>query len=134
MSSDEAEIRQLVSTWQAATKIGDVNTVLSLMTDDVIFLTPGRPPMDKATFASLARVPEGTLAPDIDITSEIKEIQVAGDLAFLWSHMSVRMSLPGASGTTERTGHTLTVFKKVNGQWLLARDANLLAPTQQSDR
>jgi hypothetical protein len=28
----------------------------------------------------------------------------------------------------ERSGHTLTVLRKEQGRWLLARDANLLAP------
>ena len=43
MTNDEQEIRQLVSTWMAATKTGDVETVLSLMADDVVFLMPGQP-------------------------------------------------------------------------------------------
>lgn len=29
---------------------------------------------------------------------------------------------------TTRPAHTLTIFRKVNGRWLLARDANLLSP------
>jgi len=28
----------------------------------------------------------------------------------------------------ERAGHTLTVLRRVDGNWLLARDANMLAP------
>jgi len=27
-----------------------------------------------------------------------------------------------------RAGHTLTILKKQNGNWVLARDANMLAP------
>jgi len=38
MQNDEQEIRQLVSTWMAATKAGDVEKALSLMADDVVFL------------------------------------------------------------------------------------------------
>ena len=30
----------------------------------------------------------------------------------------------------ERAGHTLTVLKKVAGRWVIARDANLLAPVK----
>jgi uncharacterized protein (TIGR02246 family) len=48
MQSDEEQIRQLISTWHAATKAGDVDTVLSLIVGDVVFLVPGRPPMRKA--------------------------------------------------------------------------------------
>jgi uncharacterized protein (TIGR02246 family) len=35
MQSDERDIRQLVATWLTATKTGDTETVLSLMTEDV---------------------------------------------------------------------------------------------------
>ena len=48
MSNEEQEIRQLASTWMTASKAGDVETVLSLMADDVVFLMAGRPPMRKA--------------------------------------------------------------------------------------
>jgi uncharacterized protein (TIGR02246 family) len=43
MHSDEQEIRQLVSTWMAATTAGDVEKVLSLIADDAVFLVPGQP-------------------------------------------------------------------------------------------
>ena len=55
MQNDEQEIRQLVSTWMAATKAGDVEKVLSLMADDVVFLMPGQPVMRKSEFAVAAR-------------------------------------------------------------------------------
>lgn len=45
MHSDEREIRQLIATWMAATKAGDIETVLSLMAEDVVFLSAGQPPM-----------------------------------------------------------------------------------------
>ena len=41
MHDDEAAIRELVSTWMAATKAGDAATVLDLMTDDAVFLVAG---------------------------------------------------------------------------------------------
>ena len=53
MQSDESEIRQLVATWMTATKAGDIETVLSLMADDVVFLIAGQPPMiGKSAFAA----------------------------------------------------------------------------------
>jgi uncharacterized protein (TIGR02246 family) len=58
MRSDEEAIRQLVATWMAATKAGDIDTVLSLMAGDVVFLVAGQPPMiGKARFAA-AQGPE----------------------------------------------------------------------------
>ena len=44
MPTDEDAIRQLVATWLDASR-ADTDKVLSLMTDDVVFLTPGHPPM-----------------------------------------------------------------------------------------
>jgi len=126
MSHDEARIRALVDTWHSATQAGDVDTILGLMTDDAVFLVPGRPPMDKAEFAKLSRMPPGAPRPAFESASEIMEIEVSGDLAYLWSSLSVRVTPPGADRPIERAGHTLTVFRRVDGEWRLARDANLL--------
>src|SRR5437867_2775440 len=125
MSTDELEIRNLVATWLTASKAGDVDAVLGLMTDDVVFLVPGRAPMNKQEFAALSRVPPGTMPPQIDGRSEIQEILVSGDLAFMWTRLSMVMTPPGGQ-PIERAGHTLTVLRRVNGRWLVARDANLL--------
>jgi len=42
MTDDETAIRELVDAWMDASKSGDLATVLGLMTDDAIFMTPGR--------------------------------------------------------------------------------------------
>ncbi|MCO6441206.1 MAG: SgcJ/EcaC family oxidoreductase [Nitrococcus mobilis] len=128
MQSDEEQIRQLVSTWMTATKSGDVETVLSLMADDVVFLVTGQPPMRKDDFAAAARAQTGAGAPKFDGSSEIQEIKILGDWAFMWQKLKVVATLPAGSQPTTRAGHTLTIFKKQNGKWILARDANMLAP------
>jgi uncharacterized protein (TIGR02246 family) len=130
MSPDEQQIRQLVTTWMDATRAGDVDAVLALMTDDVVFLVPGRAPMGKAEFAAAARGQAGPGGPQVDGRSEIQEVQVAGDWAFLWSRLSVTMTPADGAPPVERAGHTLTVLRREQGRWKLARDANLLAPVQ----
>ena len=45
MNTEEQAIRDLVASWHRATAAGDVDTVLGLMADDVVFLVPGQPPM-----------------------------------------------------------------------------------------
>jgi uncharacterized protein (TIGR02246 family) len=126
MKSDEDQIRELVDTWMSATKAGDADTVLSLMTNDVVFLLPGREPMRKDEFASASKAQSGQSAPQIEGRSEIQEIKVSGDWAFMWSRLSVVITPADTSQRVERAGHTLTVLRKENGRWLLARDANLL--------
>jgi uncharacterized protein (TIGR02246 family) len=128
MHSDEQEIRQLVSTWMTASKAGDVETVLSLIADDAVFLLPGQAVMRKADFAVASRAQSGQNAPQFNGSSEIQEIKILGDWAFMWSKLTVIVTQPGGVQSTTRAGHTLSILKKQNGKWVLARDANMLAP------
>jgi uncharacterized protein (TIGR02246 family) len=124
MSDDERAIRDLVATWMAASKAGDQDTVLGLMTDDVVFMVPGREPFGKEAFAAASK---GTQGMHIEGTSDIVELQVLGDWAYLRNRLNVTITPPGGSPTT-RSGYTLTILRKeADGRWLLARDANLLA-------
>ena len=130
MHSDEQEIRRLVETWQAATRSGDIEGVLELMTEDAVFLLPGRAPMHKAEFAEASRAQTTVGAPKIDGRSEIREIQIAGEWAFMWSELSVLITPADGGPASKHAGHTLTVLRRVDGRWRLARDANLLVPVQ----
>jgi uncharacterized protein (TIGR02246 family) len=125
MDKDEQAIRNLIETWVRATREGDVDTVLSLTTPDVIFLVPGQPPMHgREAFGDALRAVLGKNA--IESTSEIDEIVVAGDIAYC----RTRLKVTSAHNATpmERSGHTLSILRRsADGKWLLARDANLLA-------
>lgn len=123
MNDDERAIRSLVGTWMLATKTGDLATVLGLMTDDVIFLVPGQQPFGKAEFASAsARMSDA----QIEAVSDIEEIQIADDWAFLRSHIDMVVT-PPSGAPVHRSGHTLTILRKGDdGKWRLSRDANLL--------
>jgi uncharacterized protein (TIGR02246 family) len=129
MRGDEEKIRELVATWMAASKSGDIDTVLNLIADDVVFLVPGRPPMRREEFAAASRSQAGSGGPRIDGVSEIQEIKVLGDWAFMWSKLTVTVT-PHGSVPVERAGHTLTILRREAGRWVIARDANLLAPAQ----
>jgi uncharacterized protein (TIGR02246 family) len=123
-TSDEQAIRAVVAEWIDATRRGDVDAVLRLMTDDALFLTPGQEPMDRAAFEAASRG-QSTQGMQIDAASDIREVHVEGNIGFLWSRLVVNVTPPGASAVT-REGHTLTIFRKCDGRWLLARDANML--------
>lgn len=130
MSPDEQEIRELVSTWMKATKEGDGDTVLGLMADDATFIVPGQPPFGKEAFVQAINSPSSNSV-EIDSDSEILEITVAGEWAFMLSHLTVTVR-SGGSIQMVRAGNTLTVLKKINGRWKLFRDANLLVPVENS--
>ena len=128
MQSDEQQIRELTRTWMEATKAGDIEKVLSLMTDDVVFLLPGHPPMiGKPAYAAAAQgQSSGKDSPQFDGTSDIKEIQVLGEWAFMWQKLTVIVTPTHGAPPVKRAGHTLTIFRKQDGRWLLSRDANML--------
>ena len=128
--SDEQQIRELVATWMSATQAGDVDAVLGLMTDDVVFLVPGQPSFGKEKFAQLMRVAPGAPRPQFQGHNEIVEIQVVGEWAFMRTRLSVEVIPLGGGNPIRRAGHTLSVLRKSAGEWRLARDANLLAPVE----
>jgi uncharacterized protein (TIGR02246 family) len=125
MSEDERAIRDLVAKWMEATRVGDTQTVLGLMADDAVFMVPGREPFGKQAFAAASENMEGVR---IEGTSEIRELNVLGNWAYLRGYLRVAMTPPGGN-TVRRAGYTLTIFhKQPDARWLLARDANLLTP------
>jgi uncharacterized protein (TIGR02246 family) len=124
MKNDEQAIRDLVATWLAATKSGDLATVLSLMSDDVIFMVPGQAPFGKDAFAAAGQSMKGM---QFEGTSEIAEIKVLGDWAWMRNHLRVTMT-PAGGKPMVHAGWTLTILRKnVKGNWVVARDANLVA-------
>lgn len=126
MQNDEVLIRDLTKTWMEATRAGDVDRVLALMSADAVFLVPGQPLMTKADFAQQARRQASAPTMTIDSSSDIEEIIVAGRWAFMRTRLTVVVTpAPGAPAIT-RAGRTLTILKKEGERWLLARDANLL--------
>ena len=125
MPSDEQQIRDLIANWMTATVNGDLNRILSLMSDDVVFLTPGNPPMrGRDAFAAGFRAALEHVR--IEPKSEIQEVRVEGAMAYAWTQLSVTMTPIAGGPPKQRSGHTLSVFRKENGNWVIARDANLL--------
>jgi len=125
--NDEQDIRDLVKTWLSASENGDLQTVLSLMDDDVLFLVPGKEPFGKEEFAAASKQMANVRMKG---TSEIKEIEIVQDWAWMRSSLKVRATMPDGK-TVVRSGSTLTILRRsVDGQWLVLRDANLLALEQ----
>jgi uncharacterized protein (TIGR02246 family) len=123
MTDDETAIRELVGTWMDASRRGDTATVLSLMTDDVIFMAPGKEPFGKEAFAATAEAMTGI---EIEGTSDVVELQLLGDWAFIRNRIDMTAT-PPAGEPVHRSGYTLTLLRKeADGRWRLARDANLL--------
>jgi uncharacterized protein (TIGR02246 family) len=123
MNDDEREIRELVETWMDASRRGDTAAVLELMTDDVLFITPGREPFGKEQFRSIS---EAMRDVELDGRAEIREVEVIGDRAWIRNRIDLTL-MPAGGEPLRRSGYTLTILRKCeDGRWRLFRDANLV--------
>ncbi|WP_321920722.1 SgcJ/EcaC family oxidoreductase [Burkholderia sp. BCC1998] len=127
MTEDERAIRDLVETWFLSSRRGDLATVLDLIADDAIFMVAGQPPFDKAAFAAASRDANAATGngPKVDSRYRIDELRVMGDWAYMRNFIEIDVTPPDGDAV-RRSGHTLTIFRKSEGRWQLARDANLV--------
>ena len=126
MANDEQAIRDLIDTWLRATAEGDLPQILRLMAEDVVFLTPGQPPM-RGRDAFAAGFKKALEQFRIEGASDIQEIGINGDWAYCWNHLEIKMIPHGEGEQMRRSGHILTLFtRKPDGDWVLFRDANLV--------
>ena len=124
MSDDERPIRELVDSWMEASRRGDTATVLDLMTDDVLFITPGREPFGKEEFRAAS---ESMRDMRMEGRAEICEIEVLGRWAWIRNHIDLTVTQAGCE-PVRRSGYTLTILRKgEDGRWRLFRDANLVS-------
>ncbi len=127
MNADEQAIRTLVAEWHLSTAAGDVESVLQLMAEDVVFLVAGQPPMrGRRTFENGLR---GLLAAHhIASTADVQEIEISGDLAYCWSILNVEITSTSDGSKVVRSGSALSILRKQStGSWVVVRDANLLS-------
>jgi len=128
MTDDERAIRAVVEAWMRASRVGDLDAVLGLMTDDVVFMVPGEEPFGKDAFAAASR---GMNDVTIDGTSEIVELQVLGDWAFIRNRIAMTVT-PPEGDPMRRSGYTLTLLQKGDdGRWRLGRDANMVTQDEE---
>lgn len=123
MNNDEQKIRKLIADWMRFTEAGELDRVLALMTEDIVFLVPHNAPFGKQKFAEFA---QHTKNAKFEGKSDIQEVIVSGDWAFVRSHLTVSVTSPIGS-RARRSGPVMSIFQKQkDGEWLLARDCNLL--------
>ena len=127
MGPDERTIREVHSTWIDAVNAGDLDRLLTLMADDVVFLNPGRAPFGRDGFSPGFSAAHQQAR--INCISELEDVVVVGEVAYTLSRDSLSV-VPHAGGETMRlAGDRLTVYRKQpDGRWLLARDAHTLSP------
>jgi uncharacterized protein (TIGR02246 family) len=122
VTEDEHAIRELVRAWTDANEIGDVATMLTLVTDDVVFMVPGRDPLGR----ELLETAPPTSSVQVEGINEIVELQVLRDWAFTRNKVDATVTPPSGEAV-HLSGCTLALFRQESdGRWRLARHANML--------
>jgi uncharacterized protein (TIGR02246 family) len=128
MQNDEQVIRMLVNEWQVASAEGNLQRLAELMAEDVIFLMPGQAPM-RGRQAYMDAFREGMKHYRIESQGEIKELQIANDLAYCWTHLTVTVTPHREGLPMRRSGNSLSILRKSpESGWVIVRDANMLTP------
>ena len=129
MGPDERAIRELHSTWIDAVNAGDLAGLLTLMADDVVFLSPGQAPVGRDGFSVNFSAAHQQVR--VHCISELEEVVVVGDLAYTRSRDTLSVTPHVCTEATQLAGDRLTIYRKQpDGRWLLARDAHTLSAVQ----
>lgn len=126
MSKDEKAIRDLIAEWLTASRRGDIERILELMSEDVVFYVTGQTPMrGRDAFAkSFASVSNQF---SLNGKSEVLEVGIEGNMAFCATRLTVEITVIATGKIIRRSGNTLSVLRKVeDSRWVLVRDANML--------
>ena len=125
--SDEQQIRDLFSAWLEASMEHQLDRFPAMMTDDVIFLRPGQPPI-VGRDAFLTQMRANGIPRRFEVNGQMVEVKVFGDWAYMSAQLDVVVQPATSLEAMHLTGYTLTLLQRVGGRWAIARDANLLAP------
>ena len=118
------QIRDLVATWASASAKGDLESIKSLMDEDILFLTAANEPFGRETF--IQHFNNNVKQMNLNVRADVREVEVRDDLAFARTWLEVRITPPNGEPVT-RTGYTLSIYRRrPGGPWRLWRDANLV--------
>ena len=127
MTNDQEQLKELYDNWIKATTLGDLGLAHACIADDAIFYVPGAGEMDKATFAEGAAGVKPEDCPiEFGLKSELKEVKIFGDHAYMTVESSLLMTPKNGDPASTMAGHSLSILQKLDGRWQIIRDANTL--------
>jgi ketosteroid isomerase-like protein len=106
-----------------AAKVNDVETLVSLWTEDAVLIQPRSEPV--VGLPAIRRLLEQEKQRSANVTTlkyeeNWKERRIAGHDAYEWGEMSVTIRLPDGKQVNQ-TVYAIRVLRRENGQWKVAR-------------
>ena len=134
LGSDTAAIQQLERTDAEAARTNDVETLVTLWTDDGVLLQPMMPPVigKQNIRALLEKQKAGSSSVrTISYTEDWKERRISGDQAFEWGSITVGLRLPDGREVQQTVFAGRYLVKRDRLGWRFARVVITPAPKQQ---
>lgn len=128
---DREAISKLTEDWLAAVRAKDVDRLKEMVTDDVVFLPAGVPPIRgkqavEAMYNSF--LPQFS---NVEQSVSTEEVQVAGDWAFAWGSETLILSPQGGGPAIQMSGKGMSILRRQpDGSWKFARGINNAAPVR----
>ncbi len=127
MTPAEHEIHAAHTAWIAAVNAGDLARLLTLVTDDLVLISPGQVPTGREGFATVFSDALQKLR--FHCVSELEEAVVVGEVAYTRCRDTLTATPLTGGAELHLAGHRMTVYRRQpDGRWLLARDMHTLAP------
>jgi uncharacterized protein (TIGR02246 family) len=126
LAAEDQAIRARSAEWLAAAQAKDVAATMSVFADDAVTLFDGEIRRGAADIQA-GMEKEQAEAPDAQVTWTTTGVTLAasGDLA--WETGEVAVDSDGAGEKPARSGSYSTVWKKIDGQWLVIADAGTMS-------
>jgi uncharacterized protein (TIGR02246 family) len=118
--STEADVEAVTAAfveYSAAAAAGDIDRMLAGYADDAISMPPDMPPR-AGIDAMRASMQEYVDLYTFELTTEVEEVQVAGDIAYALASWSEILTPKGEGEVTEMQGKWIVIFQRQpDGSW-----------------
>lgn len=125
MLADQRAITRLQEADIAANTALDLDALVSLTTDDVVLLPPGRPPVvGKKALRSFYQglVDKNPDAQVLAYSEEWDEVRIVGDFAFQWGTITERTKASVTAAESSSAVHAMRMLaRQPDGSWKIAR-------------
>jgi uncharacterized protein (TIGR02246 family) len=132
---DKEAIQRLTEEWSAAMRRRDAASLISMITEDAIFLPPGFPPIRGRQAVQAMYDLFFPQFSNVEQTVSVEELEVAGEWAFIWGTESLVLAPPAGGPPIEMQGKGMSILRRQqNGSWKFSRGINNSLPCTASKK
>ena len=127
--NEREAIETLNKDWLAAEAQKDIAKLLTLVTDDVVFLPINWPAVvGKQAVEAMYRIFFDRFSV-VEHTTSVSEVRVCDDWAFVWGSEKLILTPKAAGASVELNGYGMSILQRdAQGVWRFARGINNLSP------